>query len=104
MPHRCWAVDIVAVAVAVTPPGYFTSNGVTAKCPAGSYRANWAAAGTDNSCTSCGAGVFAKTDLTVADYSITGVITTVAVTTVSSSCYIKTGQGLYYVTKTNSWR
>jgi hypothetical protein len=79
---------------------------VTAKCPAGSYRTNWAAAGTDASCTSCGEGVFAKTDMTVAEYGLTFPygFTNVAVTTVPSSCYIKTGQGLYYVNKLNSWR
>lgn len=72
----------------MTPPGFYTvpGSGSTLKCPSGSYRAGWAAAGAAAACESCGAGVSAITDAHVEDLSPGNISTLIAITTLSSSC------------------
>lgn len=78
----------VLSARAVTPPGFYTvpGSGSTLKCPAGSFRAGWAAAGAASECEPCGVGVSAITDAFVEDLSPANISTSIAVTTLSSSC------------------
>lgn len=72
----------------MTPPGYFTANGVTTKCPAGSFRAAWKPAGEATSCTACGEGVKADATDRVNQYSILdpAQVTVVSITTSADDC------------------
>lgn len=72
--------------LAVTPPGFYTANGVTQQCPDASFRSGWKK-GDAESCTPCGQGVLAeKTDrLTVFD-PITYQPSLVNITTDSEDC------------------
>lgn len=74
---------------AVTPRGFYTvpSSGATIRCPQGTYRANWAAAGLAVECIACGSGLFSSNDTVVLDLSpVDNSSTPVPVTTKSSSC------------------
>jgi hypothetical protein len=54
----------------VTPPGYYTVEGVTLPCPDHTYREGWVPAAQAGNCTSCGEGVLAdKTDRLVQYFS-----------------------------------
>jgi len=71
----------------VTPPGYFTANGTTQPCPAGSYRPDWKVAAEAGSCTACGVGVLAdKTDRITAYNMVDGSAVELAVTTTADDC------------------
>lgn len=55
---------------AVTPPGYYTVEGVTLPCHDHTYREGWVPAAQAGNCTSCGEGVLAeKTDRLVQYFS-----------------------------------
>lgn len=71
----------------LTPPGYYTASGKTAKCAAGSYRADWKRAGEATSCVACGEGVLAAMSDRVVQY-LPGSNrpSEVAVTTSSEDC------------------
>jgi len=73
-------------AMAVTPPGYYTANGATLPCPAGTFRADWLPASQASSCTSCGVGVKADKTDRVTRYFVNGSSLEVAVTTSADDC------------------
>lgn len=72
---------------AVTPPGHYTSGGVTQICVNGSFRSDWLPAMMATACTSCGAGVQGdKSDrLTVYDL-VTGTAGLLPIMTSASDC------------------
>lgn len=74
--------------LAVTPPGHFTASGMTAKCPAGSFRAEWAVGANAASCTPCGAGVPAKENTQIVQYSATFpyIATSIRIANSSGAC------------------
>lgn len=78
----------VCVLFAVTPPGHFTAGGMTANCPAGSFRAEWAVGANAASCTPCGAGVAAKENSEIVQSSTTFpyVATSIRVADSSGAC------------------
>jgi len=73
--------------LAVTPPGFKTSGGVTEQCPPGFFRADWLQPALATECHACGEGV--KLDpserLTVYD-SRTGEASQLAVGTTDEDC------------------
>jgi hypothetical protein len=70
-----------------TPPGHFTADGKTSKCPEGSYRADWKTAGQATACVACGEGVLALATDTVTKYARGGNKTLeVAVTSSAEDC------------------
>jgi hypothetical protein len=72
---------------AVTPPGFYTSNGTTQLCPAGSFRANWTTGSAAAACQSCGEGVRADKTEQLAVYSLANNTQSfVAVATSPNSC------------------
>lgn len=87
---RCWPTPAAATApllLAVTPPGYYTSDTDTLPCPAASFRADWKPPAEASSCTPCGVGLKAdKTDRLVAFNLVTYAEEQIAVTTSSSDC------------------
>lgn len=88
-----------------TPPGHFTADGKTSKCPEGSYRADWKTAGQATACVACGEGVLALATDTVTKYARGGNKTLeVAVTSSAEDCYIRPGQGLLFSSLNNTWR
>jgi hypothetical protein len=74
--------------LAVTPPGHFTASGTTAKCPAGTFRAEWAVGTSAASCTPCGTAVLAKDNSQIVQYSTAFpyVATSIGVADSSSAC------------------
>lgn len=73
----------------MTPPGFYTANGNTSKCPAGSYRgdAEWVPADEATSCYSCGEGVFSTTTESIEVYDpVTEQMTNLDVMTGPTGC------------------
>lgn len=53
----CAAAGAGSVRPAVTPPGFYTSDGMTQPCPEGAFRADWVPREQAPACTPCGVGL-----------------------------------------------
>lgn len=106
-PDGTWTQERAAIAPeqCLTPPGHYTSGGVTQICVNGSFRSDWLPAMMATACTSCGAGVQGdKSDrLTVYDL-VTGTAGLLPIMTSASDCFIQAGQGLMYSSMTGAFR
>jgi len=92
----CCPVYHSCVPTAVTPPGYYTANGATMPCPAGTFRADWLPASQASSCTSCGVGVKADKTDRITQYLVDGSSVEIAVTTSTEDCCEWADTGLSY--------
>jgi hypothetical protein len=74
--------------LAVTPPGYKTSNGNTTQCADNEYRADWKPLNQATNCLSCGSNVYATKTDRLKVYNITNpeVFTFVDITSSSDDC------------------
>lgn len=111
-PNRAWTKSVGATAVdqCMIPPGFeVTGTNDISACTSNTYRSEWISVSTSGSkaCVSCGSDVSAAAIDPVTLYSLnTGVgvdkntdyiVVNTLVKATSKSCYIKQGQGLYYV-------
>lgn len=105
--NGAWTFGLGSTAVSqcLTPPGYYTTGGATAKCGAGTYRAEWTTPSAASSCTTCGNGISTDEVDQITAYDIASQApSTVSVSGSAGACYIVAGQGLYYNAAAQSFR